>query len=170
MMLFLTLRVMHVLLAAIWFGAIVANVFFLTPSVMEAKSGGQVMAGMMRRGYVTFLTAISGIVTLTGFYLYYKFTLGFDPIASAAMPARIVGTGAVAGLLASVFGPMFVNRPIKRVAAIMAKAGPMADGAEKSALLQQSAALQASSILWSQITLVLMTIALVTMSIGHYFG
>jgi len=73
-------------------------------------------------------------------------------------------------VLASVFGPMFVNRPIKRVAAIMAKAGPMADGAEKSALLQQSAALQASSILWSQITLVLMTIALVTMSIGHYFG
>lgn len=171
MMLFLTLRVLHVLLAAIWFGAIVANVFFLTPSVMEAKSGGgQVMAGMMRRGYVTFLTAISGIVTLTGFYLYYKFTLGFDPIASAAMPARIVGTGAVAGLLASVFGPMFVSRPIKRVAAIMAKAGPMADGAEKSALLQQSAALQASSILWSKITLVLMTIALVTMSIGHYFA
>lgn len=171
MMLFLSVRALHVLLAAIWFGATVANIFFLTPSIIEAKaSGGQVMAGIMRRGYATFLTAISGIVTLSGLYLYYKFTLGFDPIASAAMPARIVGTGAVAGLIASITGPMFVSRPIKRVGAIMAKAGSMADGAEKSALLQQSAALQSSSIMWSKITLVLMTIALVTMSVGHFIS
>jgi len=171
MTLFLISRILHVLLAAIWFGAVVANVFFFIPAVQEAKAaGGQVMGILMRRGYVTFLTAISGVVTLTGFYLYYHLTQGFDPIASASMPARVFGTGAIAGLIASITGPVFVGRAVKRVAAIMAKAGPMAESAEKSALLQQAGALQASSIRWSKITLALMTVALITMSIGHYVG
>ena len=171
MTLFLISRAVHVLLAAIWFGAVVANIFFFVPAVQEAKAaGGQVMAILMRRDYATFLTAISGVVALSGFYLYYHLTQGFDPTASASMPARVIGTGAVAGLIASVVGPMFVGRAIKKVSAIMAEAGPMADGAAKAALLQQAGALQASSILWSKITLALMTVALVTMSIGHYVG
>jgi hypothetical protein len=171
MMAFLIIRALHVLLAATWFGAVVVNVMFLTQAVQESKAaGGQVMGALMRRGYVKFLTAISGIVTLTGFYLFSKLTLGFDPTASAAMQARVIGSGAVAGLIAAIVGPVFVGRPIKKVSALMAKAGAMADGAEKAALLQQAGALQASSIMWSKITLALMTIALVTMSIGHYIG
>jgi uncharacterized membrane protein len=171
MSLFLVTRVLHVLLATIWFGAVAVNVFFLVPAVEDAKAaGGQVMGGMIRRGYITFLTAISGIVTLTGFYLYYHLTQGFDPIASASMPARVFGVGAVAGLIASVVGPMFVARRVKRVAAIMAKAGSMPEGAEKSALVLEADALRVKSKLWAKITLALMTIALVTMSIGHYVG
>lgn len=171
MMLFLISRAVHVLLAAIWFGAVFANVFFLLPAVQDSKAaGGQVMGALMRRGYATFLTAISGVVTLTGFYLYYHLTQGFDPIASASMPARVFGTGAVAGLIASITGPVFVGRPIKSVAAIMGKAGPMPEGTGKAALLQQAGALQASSKLWAKITLALMTVALITMSVGHYVG
>lgn len=168
---FVFTRTLHIVLAAIWFGAVVVNIFFLTPSVRETKAaGGQVMSAMMGRGYVTFLQAISGIVTLTGFYLYWKLTLGFDPAASGSMPARVIGVGVITGFIASIVGPLFVGRSIKSVSRIMAKAAPLADGAEKSALLQQAGALQAKSILWSKIVLVLMTISLITMSIGHYVG
>ena len=169
---FVFTRTLHILLAAIWFGAIFVNVFFLTPSVLDAEAaGGQVMGSLMRRGYVMFLTAISGVVALTGFYMYWQYTtLGFDPVASGAMPARVIGVGVIAGFIASVAGPIFVGRSMKRVAAIMATVGPMADGAEKSALLQESAGLQAKGILWSKITMVLMTIALITMSLGHNVG
>lgn len=169
---FVFTRTLHIVLAAIWFGAVFVNVFFLTPSVLEAKAaGGQVMGGLMRRGYVVFQTAISGVVALTGFYMYWKYTtLGFDPAASGAMLARVIGVGVITGFVAAVVGPMFVGRSMKRVAAIMAQVGPMADGAAKSALLQESAALQAKGILWSKIVLVLMTISLITMSIGHYVG
>ena len=87
---FLTMRAAHVLLAAIWFGAVTANVFFVIPAIQEAKSaGGQVMGILTRRGYITFLQAVSGIVTLTGFYLYYHLTQGFNPIVSGSMPARV---------------------------------------------------------------------------------
>ena len=98
---FLTMRAAHVLLAAIWFGAVTANVFFVIPAIQEAKSaGGQVMGILTRRGYITFLQAVSGIVTLTGFYLYYHLTQGFNPIVSGSMPARVFGAGGVAAVAA----------------------------------------------------------------------
>lgn len=170
MTLFLISRALHVLLAAIWFGALVVNIFFFVPAVQESKAaGGQVMGALMRRGYSTFLTAISGAVVLTGLYLFHL-TQGIDPIVMGSMSGRVFGVGALAGLIAAIIGPVLVGRPIKRVTAIMAKAGPMADGADKSALLQQAGALQASSILWSKITLALITVALITMSISRYVG
>ena len=47
---------------------------------------------------------------------------------------------------------------------------PMPDGPEKGALLAQVEGLRAQAGLWSKITLALMTIALLTMSVGHYVG
>ena len=168
---FLTMRAAHVLLAAIWFGAVTANVFFVIPAIQEAKgAGGQVMGILTRRGYITFLQAVSGIVTLTGFYLYYHLTQGFDPIVSGSMPARVFGAGGVAGFIASFVGPMFVGRNMKKIGQLMTKASPMADGPEKGALLAQVEGLRAQAGLWSKITLALMTIALLTMSVGHYIG
>lgn len=168
---FLTMRAAHVLLAAIWFGAVTANAFFVIPALQEARAaGGQMMTILTRRGYITFLQAVSGIVTLTGVYLYYHLTQGFDPVASASMPARVFGAGGVAGLIASFVGPMFVGRNLKKIGALMARASSMADGPEQGALIAQVAGLSAQAHRWSQITLALMTIALLTMSVGHYVG
>lgn len=167
---FLVLRVLHIVLAAVWFGATVATAFYFVPAIKDAQAaGGQVMAGVMKRGYSIMISSVSGLVMLTGLYLYHHFTQGFDPVISASMPGRVFGTGAIAGILATVIGSM-VGGKARRAMSMMEKAGPMSAGTEKSALLQQVASLQQSMATMNKITLVLMLIAIVTMSIGHYVG
>lgn len=170
MMHFLAVRVLHILLAAIWFGATVVTTFYFVPAIKDARAaGGQVMVGVIRRGYSTMLSVVSGLVMLTGLDLYYRVTQGFDPVISGSMMGRVFGVGAVAGILATVLGSMVAGRA-RKATAIMQQAGPMADGAEKAALMQQAAAHQQTMATFSRITLVLMFIAIVTMSIGHYVG
>jgi hypothetical protein len=85
------------------------------------------------------------------------------------MQGRVFGTGALSGILAAVLGSS-VGRKAKKVMAIMQQAGSMPDGAQKAALFQQAGALQKSMAATGRITIVLMIIALVTMSVGHYVG
>lgn len=167
---FLIIRVLHVLLAAVWVGAVFAATFFFLPAIQDAKAaGGQVMIGVQKRGMTMFIPAIAGLVTLTGMYLYYRFTGGFDPVISGSMAGRVFGTGGIAGILAAIIGSG-VGRKGKKAVAIMQQAGPMPDGPGKAALMQQAAALQRKMATSSKITLVLMAIALVCMSVGHYVG
>jgi len=54
---FLLIRVSHILLAAVWLGAVVYTAVFVMPAVAESgPAGGQVMDATARRG----LTPISG--------------------------------------------------------------------------------------------------------------
>ncbi|TAK14492.1 MAG: hypothetical protein EPO35_09380 [Acidobacteria bacterium] len=169
MNLFLLMRVVHILLAAIWFGAAVAMMFFVIPAIKDAKqAGGAVMAGVMSRKYPAIMQSIAGTTILTGFYLYWRFTGGFDPVLSASMGGRVFGTGAVSGILALIIGATLVAGSMKKAAAAMAKAGSMPDGPEKAALVASVAPLQARAEMFGRIVIVLMVIAIVTMSIGHY--
>lgn len=169
MSLFLTIRVLHILLAATWFGAAVAMLLFVVPAIKEAKgAGGAVMAGVERRKYHVFMQAIAGITVLSGFYLYYRFTQGFDKEISRSMGGRVFGMGGVAGILALVVGASLVGRTMKKIGDIMAKASTMADGPEKAALMASVGPLQARAGMFGKLVLVLMVIAIVAMSIGHY--
>lgn len=165
---FLILRILHILLAAIWIGGTFVTTVFFVPAIQDAKAaGGQVMSAVIKRGYVMFVPSLAGLVTLSGMYLYYKFTAGFDPVISGSMAGRVLGTGGIAGILAAIVGSG-VGRKVRKVAALMQQASPMPEGPEKTTLLQQAAALQRSMGTSNVITLVLMVIALITMSLGHY--
>lgn len=169
MTLFLTIRVLHILLAAIWFGAAVVMMFFVIPAIKDAKAaGGAVMAGVQNRKYPAIMQAIAGTTVLTGMYLYWRFTSGFDPTLSASMAGRVFGTGAAAGILALVIGASVVGGAMKKIGTTMAKAGAMPDGPEKLALVASVAPLQARAEFFGKLVIVLMLIAFVTMSIGHY--
>jgi uncharacterized membrane protein len=169
MSLFLSVRVLHILFAAIWFGAAFAMIFFVVPALKDAGSAaGPVMGAINRRKYPAFIQSIAGLCVLTGFYLYYRHTGGFDPALSGTMSARVFGTGGIAGLVALIVGASVIGRAMKSIGTIMAQAAAMPDGAEKQALITKAQSLQASAAVWSKVVIVLMTIAIVTMSIGHY--
>jgi len=169
MTVFLTIRVLHILLAATWFGAAVAMILFVVPAVKDAKgAGGAVMAGVERRKYHVFMQAVAGLTVVTGFYLYRRFTNHFDPEISASMGGRVFGTGGIAGILALVIGASLVGRTMKKIGETMAKAATMADGPEKAALVATVGPMQARADMFGKLVLLLMIIAIVAMSIGHY--
>ena len=166
---FLSIRVLHVLLAAIWIGAGVYTAVFLTPAVAAAgPAGGQVMVGIVRRGLNAFLGTVGGLTIVSGIWLYWRFTGGFDPGVSSSTGGMAFSIGGVAGILAGVIGGAIVGRSASEMMASAGKMPSLPDGPERGALAQRMAALRQRMATGTYVMIVLQVIALALMAIGHY--
>ena len=166
--LFLTLRVVHVLLAAIWVGATVFTSLLLMPAVADAgPAGGQIMISLNRKGITAFFGSMGGLTLLTGIYLYWRFTGGFDPEISRSRAGMAFGVGGVAGLLATIIGGAVVGRSANKLVGVMERAATAAD-AQKAASMQEAGVLRQRMTTFGTLVLLLQVIALVLMAIGHY--
>lgn len=168
-LLFLALRAVHVLLAGLWIGSTVFVAAMLSPAVdASGPSGGQVMMGLNRRGFATYMSAIGAMTVLTGAYLLWRFTGGFDPSVAATHAGLAFGLGGASGILAGIIGGGVVGRGGSRLVTIMAKASSLTDGPARSALLQQASGIRRRMKTGSGFVIAFQTIALVLMAVGHY--
>src|SRR5262245_51264207 len=120
---FLAARVLHVLLGATWLGMVVATTFFLMPAIQEiGPDSGKVMMGLARRKFDAFIASVAGLTVLSGFYLYWHFTAGFDPGISASAGGRVFGLGGVLGLVAAIVGGSVVSRSARKIFALAKQA------------------------------------------------
>ena len=167
--LFLLLRAVHVLCAAVWIGSTAYILLLLTPAVEDAgPAGGQIMMRLDRRGLHTYMASVSLTTLASGVYLLWRFTGGFDPGVAATHAGLAFGTGGAAGLLAGIIGATVVGRSGAQVVEIMAQAVPLADGPARGALMQRAAALRQRIKGGTRIVMVLQCTALVLMAVGHY--
>jgi len=168
-LLFLVLRPLHVLIAAIWIGSTVFMSYLLMPAMnADPPTGGRVMMALNRKGLVTFFGAIGGIMVLTGLYLYWRFTGGFDPEVSRSHAGMAFGIGGLAGILAAIIGGSVVGRTSKQLMSIMEQAARLPDGPEKAALMKPAAAMRQRMESAGNVVVALQVIALVTMAVAHY--
>lgn len=166
--LYLTFRVIHVLLAALWIGSTVFISLLLMPAIeASGPAGGQVMLGLNRRGLNAYMGAIGGITVLTGILLFWRYTAGFDPVLSGSRAGITYSIGGLAGLLAAIIGGAVVGRSAQKVVDIMKLAAPMPEGAERGRLMQEAAALRQRLKTSGSVVILLQLIALVTMTIAH---
>ena len=156
---FVTVRALHVLLGAIWLGVVILMSLFLVPSVQEAgPAGGAVMMALVRRKLDAFIASIAGITVLSGIWLYWVLSNGFDPAIAGTMRMRIVGLGGVLGLLAAIIGGSVVARGMRRAIALM-KEGRM----DEAAQLRRRAASA------GRLVMVLVLLAILCMTIGAHY-
>jgi uncharacterized membrane protein len=165
---FLLLRAAHVLVAAIWVGATFFITYFLFPTLQETgPAGGPVMGALMRRKLPVFQASLGGTAVLTGIYLYYRFTGGFDPALSGTRAAMVFGTGGLCGLAALIVGGSVVSRNAKKMAELGARLAS-APETERAALAGQLAAHRSRAAAAARVVIVLQMIAVVLMAVGHY--
>ena len=167
-LLFLSMRVLHVVLAAIWFGAVFFNTLFLLPAVVQSgPAGGQVMQALVRKGMVAFMASIGGMTIVTGVYLFWRFTGGFDPAVSSSPAGMAYSIGALAGVIALILGGSVMGRSAKKVVSL---GGQMSSApeAQRGAMANEIAALRARMETMGRIVLVLLFISVATMALGHY--
>jgi hypothetical protein len=166
--LFLTMRAAHVLLAAIWVGATVFTSFLLMPVIESSgPAGGQLMQGLERKGMTAFFAALGGTTLLTGIYLFWRFTGGFDPEVSKTHAGLAFGIGGVLGLVAVIIGGSVIGRSSRKLLALMDQL-PKASDAQKGALMQEAAMLRGRMKSFGMIVLVCQILALLLMAVGHY--
>jgi uncharacterized membrane protein len=166
--LFLLLRVAHVLIAVVWVGGVFFSTFFLMPALAESgPAAGPVMGALARRKIHVFMASIGGMTVLTGLYLYYRFTGGFDPALSGTRGAMAFGTGGVAGTIALIIGGAVVGRNTKKLSDLGERLATASEK-ERAALVAQMTAARVRAETGSRIVIALQVIAVVLMAIGHY--
>jgi hypothetical protein len=167
--LFLVLRIAHVLLAALWLGMACFISFFLLPSLHDTgAAAGPVMSALMRRKLHIWMASLGGTVVLTGFYLYWRFTGGFDPGLSATRAAMVLGSGGIAGTLALIIGGAVVSRAAKKMAALGAGLSSMPEGQARTTAIAEMGAAHQRATSAGRLVVVLQAIALAAMAIAHY--
>jgi hypothetical protein len=167
--LFLAVRALHVLVAALWIGSTVFMAMMLSPAIERAgASGGQVMLRISQRGISLYMGLIALTTLGTGLYLFYRFTGGFDHGVSMSHAGLAFGCGGLAGISAGIVGGGSVGRSAAKIVAIMTQAMGMTDGPAKGALLQQVGLLKQRVRTGTAIAIALQGTALVLMAVGHY--
>jgi hypothetical protein len=168
-LLFLCMRVLHVTLAAGWFGAAVLATLYLGPAFKQAgPAGGQVMGILVARGFVKYMASVGGLTVLTGVYLFWHFTSGFDPALSASRAGMAFSIGALTGIIALILGGSMIGASAKKLVALGAQVPGMKDGPEKAALMNTMASLGARMDTFGKIVVVLLFISMAAMALGHY--
>jgi uncharacterized membrane protein len=112
---FACLRVVHVLAASFWFGAMLMNAAFLLPAVRATgPAGGQVMKQIVQdRRLPAFLNAAVFATLLTGGVLYWWASGGLDDAWARSGTGIAWSVGGVLTIIAAMLG-QFVNAPTAR--------------------------------------------------------
>src|SRR5262245_48443250 len=164
---FLGLRVLHVLAAAIWIGSAAFLALVVVPSIeASGPAGGQVMTLVTSRNGRHF-GVFSGLTLLSGIYLLWRFTGGFDGAVLSTHAGRAFSIGGAAGILAFIVG-IIIGRTAERLVATGASLGAAGDDAARRTLVQQVGALRARLKTLTTTVILLQAVALVLMAVGHY--
>ena len=166
---FVTVRALHILVAALWVGAGLFLTLFLMPTLRQLGTGGHpVHAGLERRGMGGFMAVVAMLTLLSGVWLYWEMTSGFDRGVISSNRGIMFGLGGLAGLLAAIIGGAVIGRGLRQIHELDRRVAGLADGAERDAHLQMLAGLRRRTARASQCDAVLLVAALLLMALGHY--
>jgi len=164
-----TLRLIHIIAGAYWFGVGLFSIFFFTPAIQATGLEGQaVMRYLVGKTYFPRSMTLAGmLVILSGFYLFRRISGGFD-VAWISTPSGISMTyGAVAGMAALLVSVLVQSRSAAQLSRIgrAIEAGGNPPMPEQLTAIQQ---LQQRLILGARATAFLMAVAMVMMAIWRY--
>jgi len=165
---YVVLRVLHILVAALWVGAAGLLAMVVMPAVGEAgATGGPFLASLHRRKLHVFMAASALLTVLSGIWLYWVLTTGFDPAIVWSRGGVAFGIGGLCGLVALIVGGGIIDPGFARLAELAERTDAMPE-ARRAAHLQRLEAIHRRTLLASKCALALIVIALVLMASGHY--
>ena len=149
-------------------GAMTALGLFVLPALGRlGPDGPKVITQMLKSGIHTFMASIAGLTILSGLYLYWHFTNGFDPTISRSAGGMMFGIGAVLGIVAGALGGR-IGRVMKGLEAAGATLATTTDAAARTRVEGEVSDLRAKAATLSHVVLVLLLITIVLMALGHY--
>jgi uncharacterized membrane protein len=106
-----SLRLIHILGGVYWAGTMFFFVTFLEPSLRSmGPDGGKVMIRMFERGYLKLVPAVAIATILSGLWLLWILSAGFDSAYMGSTIGIALSTGGGLAILAFVIG-VAVMRP-----------------------------------------------------------
>jgi uncharacterized membrane protein len=113
------MRVLHIVLGVFWAGTLIFTAIFLVPAIRDAgPEGAKVMAGLMRRRFLTVLPVVAALTILSGLWLYWFDSNGFQAPFMRSRMGMTLALGALAALIAFVLGVGIVRPAMLKAAAL----------------------------------------------------
>jgi hypothetical protein len=166
---FLSIRALHVVCAALWLGSTAMLGLFVMPAIDRlGANAGAVLTNLQRTGLNAFMGSIGGLTVLSGFYLYWHFTAGFDPTISGSAEGICFGIGGLLGLASAIVGGSVVGRGAKSLAATGETLATTTDAATRTELLADMQRLRARVQTFGYVVITMLFIAMILMAVAHY--
>lgn len=167
--LLLTLRILHIVLGSVWVGIVVFNTFFLGPAIAEVgPDGGKVMAALQKRGMLTFLPIISLITLLSGVWLLWIASVGFDPHYFHSRAGHAFSVGGGLAIVAYLVGITLMRPSLLRAGALAQGMSQVTDEAERTARGAEIQRLRGRARSSGQVVATLLVLATAAMAVGRY--
>ena len=147
-------RLVHIVVGVFWAGTVIFNAWLLAPALRDiGPDAGKVMGALARRGMLVILP-VTGILTiLSGLWLYWHASVGFDPAYMRSRPGMVYGLGMASTIIAFLVG-IIVVRPM------MAKL-PTAEPAEAQKIRARAGSM-------TLVVAVLVGVTVICMAVGRY--
>lgn len=169
MALLIVARLLHVLLGVFWAGTLIFTAFFLVPAIAEAgPDGAKVMAGVQRRRFMDVMPAVALLTILSGLWLYWKISGGFDHHWMHTPTGLAYGIGGVLAIMAFGIGIGVMRPAMKRVGGLAAGAAQEPDPAKRERMMGEVARLRRRSATAGSLVATLLTIATALMGVARY--
>ncbi len=164
----IVLRVLHIFSTVFWFGAAATFALFIAPSAAATRPESQKFMNylLQQRKFVTAILVAATLGILAGLLLYLRDSAGLLWVWIVSPPGLGFTIGAIAGLLA--YGGLHMaRRNLKRLGMLaqQIQSGGKPPTPEQAAALQ---VLQQRQTRLAYIALILLSIALLGMSIARY--
>src|SRR5687768_7979821 len=116
-MLVLILRLIHIVLGAVWVGMAVFTTVYLGPAMQDAgPQGGKVMEALVKRGMMTALPILAFGTILSGIWLYWMMSAGFQSSFVTSRLGLALGLGGLMAILGFGLGIAVTRPAMMRVA------------------------------------------------------
>ena len=164
----LVLRVLHILLGVFWAGTLIFNAIYLQPSMRDAgPDAAKVSAGLMRRRFLDVMPIAAAITIVSGLWMYWLVSAGFQPAYMRSATGMTLGIGGVTAIAAFIVGVSIMRPSVLRAGAI-AQAAAQAGAPEREAQLAEAQRLRAKAGAAGRIVAALLVVAVITMAVARY--
>ena len=165
----IVLRLLHIVLGALWVGIAVFLPLYLMPSLGESgpDAAARVMSGLQKRKMHIHLPIAAILTLLTGYMLYWKASAGFQPEFMGSAPGIAFGTGGLLATIAFLIG-MLVARPSMTKAVQLSQELATAAEGERPAIVASIQRLRQRGASAGAAVAVLVVLALAAMAVARY--
>ncbi|MDH5588648.1 MAG: hypothetical protein OEZ65_10925 [Gemmatimonadota bacterium] len=168
-MLFVTLRVIHIVLGVFWAGTIFFFVLLLEPAIRDmGPDGGKVLQALGRRGFLNIMPLAAVVTIVTGLGLYFLVGGGMETGWGGTPMGIALGVGALASIVAFLLGWFGLRANALELGRLGPSLPELQDEAERGAALARIQALKDRNRTLGRVIGALLAVAVLTMAVARH--
>ena len=167
--LLVVLRLTHILGGVYWAGTMFFFVTFLEPSLRSlGPDGGKVMIRFFERGYLKLLPIVAVVTMLSGLWMLWILSSGFDAAYLGSPLGMALSTGGTLAIVGFIVGMVVMRPAAAGIWDIARKLPQEPNEAARNALMAEMGKLRARSVLAARVVFALLIGAVALMAVARY--